>query len=248
MQRYLTAGLAVLAGAALFEAALIPGVIIGAAAVLAPNVLSSRSRRRPQKRSHASAERRSAPTFSLPALLSIKPAAAAPSGLAIKQAIAKTITFRIIVTTLDFTTNYLVIGELGAAAGLSAFALVVGPIFYLAHETAWNRFGPSEGAVALPALRLFPRDGNAPPAGGGFAINRALAKTITFRTIATAMDFTATYVVVGDLATAAGLSAFGFVFGPFVYLGHEMLWDHYGWLADDKPVSTPPMKLLTAPH
>ena len=63
--------------------------------------------------------------------------------------------------------------------------------------------------------------------GGGFTINRALAKTITFRTIATTMDFTTTYVVVGDLATAAMLSAFGFVIGPFVYLGHEMAWDYY---------------------
>ena len=247
MQRYLTAGLAVLAGAALLEAALIPGVIIGAAAVLAPNVLSSRPRRRPQTRPQASAPQRDAPIFSLPALFTVKPAAAAPGGLSIKQAIAKTITFRIIVTTLDFTTNYLVIGELGTAAGLSAFALVAGPIFYLIHETAWNRFGPPEGAVALPALRLFRSNAKAAPAGGGLAISRALAKTITFRTIATAMDFTATYWVVGDLATAAGLSAFGFVFGPFVYLGHEMIWDHYGWLAEPKDVSPSSIKLLPAP-
>ena len=133
MQRYLTVGLAALAGVALFEAALIPGVIIGAAAVLAPNVLAPKSRRRARPRSHASADRRDAPRFSLPALFSVKPAAAAPGGLSIKQAIAKTITFRIIVTTLDFSTNFLVIGELGTAAGLSAFALVAGPIFYLVH-------------------------------------------------------------------------------------------------------------------
>jgi uncharacterized membrane protein len=55
-----------------------------------------------------------------------------------------------------------------------------------------------------------------------------LAKTITFRTIATIMDFTTNYVVVGDLATAAGLSAFGFVVGPFVYLGHEKAWGSFG--------------------
>jgi hypothetical protein len=42
------------------------------------------------------------------------------------------------------------------------------------------------------------------------------------------MDFTATYVVVGDLVTALGLSAVGFVIGPFIYLGHEMVWDYYG--------------------
>lgn len=29
------------------------------------------------------------------------------------------------------------------------------------------------------------------------------------------------------IATAAVLSAFGFVVGPFVYLRHEMVWDYY---------------------
>ena len=41
MNRFLTVGLVVVAGAALFEAALIPGVVIGGAAVLAPRVLPS---------------------------------------------------------------------------------------------------------------------------------------------------------------------------------------------------------------
>jgi uncharacterized membrane protein len=47
-------------------------------------------------------------------------------------------------------------------------------------------------------------------------------------TIATTTDFTTNYLVVGDLATAATLSAFGFVVGPFIYLGHEMAWEYYG--------------------
>jgi uncharacterized membrane protein len=166
----------------------------------------------------------------------------------IKRAVAKTITFRIIVTTLDFTSNYVVIGELTTAAGLSSFALVVGPLFYLAHETAWNYFGPSGTAVDLPGL-LRRADAKAPPAGRpGFTISRALAKTITFRTIATTIDFTTTYVVVGDLATAAVLSAFGFVVGPFVYLGHEMAWDYYGSPGTRGDPPTPrPIALLPAP-
>jgi uncharacterized membrane protein len=73
---------------------------------------------------------------------------------------------------------------------------------------------------------------------GRVTISRALAKTITFRTIATTMDFTTTYVAIGDLAQAVSLSAFGFVIGPFVYLGHEMAWNYFsprgvstGWMA-----------------
>jgi uncharacterized membrane protein len=154
---------------------------------------------------------------------------AASARFKFKQAVAKTITFRIIVTTLDFTTNYVVIGELTTAVGLSAFGLVAGPLFYLAHETAWNYLGPTEGAIELPSLASLRRDANVLESGRpGPTISRALAKTITFRSIATVMDFTANYVVVRDLATAAGLSAFAFVVGPFVYLGHEKAWDYFG--------------------
>jgi uncharacterized membrane protein len=140
-----------------------------------------------------------------------------------------------------------VIGELTTAAGLSTFALVVGPLFYLAHETAWNYFGPADGPVEISSLLSGRPNAEALTAGGGgFTISRALAKTITFRTIATAMDFTASYVVVGDLATAAGLAAFGFVVGPFVYWGHEKAWDHFTSPKESSVDQPGPIKLLPA--
>ncbi len=61
------------------------------------------------------------------------------------------------------------------------------------------------------------------------------------------MDFTATFVVVGDLATAAGLTAFGFVVGPFVYLGHEMAWDRYSPTKERTQDAPAPPLLLPAP-
>jgi hypothetical protein len=42
------------------------------------------------------------------------------------------------------------------------------------------------------------------------------------------LHFTTNYVAVGDVATVAGLSAFGFFLGPFVYFGHEKAWDYFG--------------------
>jgi uncharacterized membrane protein len=231
MKSYVTVGLTVLAGAALFEAALIPGMLIGGAVVLAPKYLRplfgpTVRRRNAPKRPRAQRQEFAAPP-------------AAPARFGIRQAIAKTITFRIIVTTLDFTTNYVVIGELATAAGLSTFNLVVGPVFYLVHETAWNYFGPGAD-VRLPV-------GQAPSTDGeGFTVSRALAKTITFRTLATVMDFTVNYVVVGDVVTAVGLSAFAFVVGPFVYLGHEKLWDYYG-SPRERPLDPPTTNLLPAP-
>lgn len=238
------------AGVALLEVALIPGMVIGGAAVLAPSLLpksltkslSLRGLRRrlkplldfsPPIASKASLSKAS--SQNLPVVKS-----ALPVQFTIKQAIAKTITYRIIVTTLDFTVNYLVIGEVATAAGLSAFALVVGPLFYLGHEAVWNRFGDADKRVDLTAYLLWRLNAKTPldEAGlsdetssgqrPGFTISRALAKTITFRTIATTMDFATNFVVVGDLLTAVTLSASGFILGPFVYFGHEMVWDYYG--------------------
>ncbi len=80
-----------------------------------------------------------------------------------------------------------------------------------------------------------------------FTISQPVAKTITFRSIATVMDFTATFVVVGDLATAAGPTAFGFVVGPFVYLGHEMAWDRYSPTTERAQNAPAPPLLLPAP-
>lgn len=246
MKAYMMAGLSVLAGAALFEVALIPGLVIGSAAVLAPKYLP-KLRRRLRPALDTSVRRPSEPAVAAPSRPEGKVPLAAPAGLGIAQAVAKTVTFRVIVTTLDFTTNYIVIGELATAAGLSSFNLVAGPLLYLAHETAWNYFGPAGNTVDLPALLRLRPEAKTPPAGaGGTMINRALAKTITFRTIATVVDFTTNYVVVGDLVTAAGLSAFAFVVGPFVYLGHEMAWDYYGRPRARSPDLPMPRKLVPA--
>ncbi len=262
------------AGVALLEVALIPGMVLGGAAVLAPRFFPKSSllpKNLSESLSLPGLRRRLKPLldFSPPvaskASLKASPQnlpavnAALPVQFTIKQAIAKTITYRIIVTTLDFTVNYVVIGEVATAAGLSAFALVVGPLFYLAHEAMWNRFGDADKRVDLTAYLPWRLNARTPSdeAGlsdeassserPGFTISRALAKTITFRTIATTMDFTTNFVVVGDLVTALTLSASGFILGPFVYFGHEMAWDYYGSPRADESESEAPTLLLPAP-
>jgi uncharacterized membrane protein len=212
-------GLTVLAGAALFETALVPGILIGGAAVLAPRLkrlllppASQSTKRRP-----ASGPRPAGGRL-------VKAANTLPPRFVLGQAVAKTITYRIIVTTLDFSTNYLVIGELATAAGLSTINLVAGPLFYLGHEAAWNYLGAREEIDLAALTSSQARAGE----GGGVFISRALAKTVTLRTLATAMDFTTNYAVVGAVAAAVLLSATGFVLGPFVSCGHERVWEHFG--------------------
>jgi uncharacterized membrane protein len=103
------------------------------------------------------------------------------------------------------------------------------PCSIFAHEAGWNYLGHPDSGVELPLVT--PTEENAERVAigiGDFTLSRALAKTITFRTLATIMDFTTNYVVVGNVGQAVILSASGFVLGPFVYYGHEKAWDYFG--------------------
>jgi uncharacterized membrane protein len=204
-----------LAGAALFEAALVPGVLIGAAAMLGPRLFGrSKSKARPVAATAAARP---------PSETAARGGAASSSQqLTLTQTLFKTITFRTIVTGLDFGSNLFVIGELAPAAGLSAYGLVAGPIFYFAHEILWNRRAAGDATANGAKFTNGPHD-----VYGGFHMSRALAKTITYRLFATTADFSANYFVVRDLAEAALLTSFGFITGPFVYYGHEKAWDYF---------------------
>ena len=243
MKREITIGLAVVAGAALIEAALVPGIVLGGAALLVPRLLTGRRRKAPQKKllliKKAVAPSRAVATNELSPASESSPFFAQSR---IGKSIAKTITFRAIVTTLDFTTNYIVIGEFATAAGLSTFNLFAGPLFYFAHEAAWNYLRPADTGVSLN----LPSDAGSETAT--LTISPALAKTITYRTIATVVDFTTNYVVVRDVTEATILSATGFFLGPFVYYGHEKAWEYF---SGDSTANAAPAKtidLLPAPN
>jgi uncharacterized membrane protein len=205
MKQYVAVGLTVLAGAALIETALIPGILIGGAAVLAPRLTrlvrsagpSSTTRRAARGQRQASQQLAKSRSAVLPRF-------------ALGQAVAKTVTYRIIVTTLDFSTNYIVIGELATAAGLSTLNLIAGPLFYLGHEAAWNYFGPRD-EVDLTDLSSSETKSEE---RGGLTISRALAKTVTFRTLATAMDFTTNYCCGGRCRLGRAALGHGFCARP----------------------------------
>ena len=225
----ITIALSALAGAALFEAALIPGVLIGGAALLAPRLLpkSFGSSRRRRTHSLNVAARWPTNTAAVVAVLpGRKPPAAVFAKFPVKRTIFKTITFRIVATTLDFSSNYVITGDIAASAALSAYGFVAGPTFFFLHEMLWHRFGSRNQGSDVRIPMPLPSVGKAPlDSGGGFTIRRPLAKTITFRSIVTTTDFAANFVVTGSLADATVLTAFGFVVGPFVYYYHEKLWD-----------------------
>jgi uncharacterized membrane protein len=226
------AGLGLLAGAVLVETALAPGLLIGAALVLVPKTLIGGSRARLRRtQTSAKAMRPSKRTVAMPGPSAAAAPRATPAGYEVKKAVFKTITFRMVATSFDFAANMAVIGNFTTAAGLSAFGLVGAPLFYFCHEVFWNRVAPDGTNVDVATIWR----GNV--GERGLTINRTLAKTITYEVVTTVVDFSANYIATGDVVASAGLTAFAVVITPFLYYGHEKLWDYSGANASSRIAS-----------
>lgn len=226
------------AGAALIEVSLIPGLLIGGAAVLAPRLLPRDALRGLGDRLRRTATSLTPASSTPPA----HPAGVQTSGEPVAfdtwRAVIKTLTYRVMVTTADFGANYFVIGELTAAAGLSSLSLVAGPIAYFAHEAAWHYYGPTasdtnplDATVHVPMHMPIPGTATGKDNGrtriAGVNVSRALAKTVTYEGVTAVSEFTVNYLFVRDLVAAAGLTTFSVVISPFVYYVHEKAWDYY---------------------
>lgn len=225
---------AVAAGAAIIEVALVPGILIGGAAVLAPRLLS-RDRLSGLGDRLRRMVRAPVPSFASSGHDAEAPALGEAASFNTWRAVVKTITYRTMITSADFGANYFVIGELATAAGLSSLSLVAGPIFYFAHEAAWHFYGPAsarqpdplEAAVHVP-IPVTARDAEDGPARvAGIKVSRALAKTVTYEGVTAVSEFGVNFLFVRDLAAAAGLTAFSVAISPIVYYLHEKVWDYY---------------------
>jgi uncharacterized membrane protein len=72
------------------------------------------------------------------------PGAAAGGGsgprLKVSRAVAKTATYEVVTGVSEFSVNYLFVRDLAAAAGLTAFSVVISPFVYYVHEKAWDLY------------------------------------------------------------------------------------------------------------
>jgi uncharacterized membrane protein len=226
---------AVAAGAAIFEAALIPGLLIGGAAMLAPRLLRRDVLSGLGERLRPTAPSSEPKPSTPPERAAEMPESGEPTEFDTWRAVVKTLTYRVMVTTADFGANYFVIGELATAAGLSGLSLVAGPIAYFTHEAVWHYYGPASARHADPheASVHVPIPGMGAVAGEqnghitGIRVSRALAKTVTYEGVTAVSEFTVNYLFVRDLVAAAGLTAFSVAIAPIVYYVHEKAWDYY---------------------
>jgi uncharacterized membrane protein len=110
------------------------------------------------------------------------------------RAVVKTVTYRVMVTTIDFGANYVEIGELVTTLALSSLALVDGPIPHFATSGLGTITAPPRGG----------EQGNGWTAFASFKVSRALAKTVTYEVVTAVSEFGANYLFVPDVVAAAG--------------------------------------------
>jgi len=64
---------------------------------------------------------------------------ARPSGETLKRTIFKTISYRVVILILDFTTIYIFTGKLTVALGFTIVSNIYTTIAYFLHERIWDR-------------------------------------------------------------------------------------------------------------
>lgn len=58
-----------------------------------------------------------------------------------KRTIVKTLTWRVVATTVTMLVSYIWLGEWGSAVALALTANVIKSLLYYLHERGWNRVG-----------------------------------------------------------------------------------------------------------
>jgi uncharacterized membrane protein len=77
------------------------------------------------------------------------------ASLKVSRALAKTVTYEGVTGVSEFSVNYLFVRDLAAAAGLTAFSIVIAPIVYYVHEKLWDYYDATKSsppAAAVPKL------------------------------------------------------------------------------------------------
>jgi uncharacterized membrane protein len=80
------------------------------------------------------------------------------TGVKVSRALAKTVTYEVVTAVSEFGANYLFVHDLAAAAGLTAFSIVIAPFVYYVHEKAWDYYDATKArsSPAAPELKLLP--------------------------------------------------------------------------------------------
>ena len=79
------------------------------------------------------------------------------ASIKVSRALAKTVTYEAVTGVSEFGVNYFFIGNVTAAAGLTAFSIVIAPLVYFVHEKVWDYYDATKSrSPTAPAQEPLP--------------------------------------------------------------------------------------------
>jgi uncharacterized membrane protein len=131
------------------------------------------------------------------------------------RTLAKTLSWRIILTVSHFINGFIVTGSLASAAAIAGLSAVINSVLYWAHERIWNwaqwNRKPKDGLMFL--------DGQP----------RTISKIISWRAVITGSNFVVPWILTGSLGQAAAFMSIAIVVNIAIFYFHERVWNRISW-------------------
>ena len=143
-------------------------------------------------------------------------AAAEPQYEARARSVAKALTWRFVGSMDTFLLSLLVTGNVVWAGSIATAETVTKVILFYIHERVWRRVGWGQD-------------------GAGHA--RAVTKGVTWRAIGTADTFFLSWLITGQLGSAASIASLETLTKVALYYLHEQLWRVIPWGRAPAPVA-----------
>jgi len=131
------------------------------------------------------------------------------------RTIAKTISWRILLTISHFVNALIVTGSIAMGLKIAGWSLVINSTLYWIHERVWNWF-----------------QWNKKPADGRFFVDghpRTTTKMITWRLVVNFSNFFIPFIITGSWGTAAAFFTIAVVINMALFYLHERGWNLVKW-------------------
>lgn len=131
------------------------------------------------------------------------------------RSLAKSITWRIILTTSHTVNGFIVSGSWTTGLQIAGLALVTGSIIYWLHERLWNfaqwNKTPSETSKFIEGQL------------------RTLGKVASWRVTITLQNFLVAFVLTGSWLSSLGFLGLASIVNSITYYIHERVWNKINW-------------------
>lgn len=134
------------------------------------------------------------------------------------RSLAKTLSWRVILTMSHFINGFIVTGSIASAAAIAGLSAVINSVLYWAHERCWNYAQWNrQGKDGLMFVDGQPR---------------TISKIITWRAVITGSNFVIPWFLTGSLGQAAAFMTIAIVVNIAIFYFHERIWNRISWGKD----------------